>query len=97
MAFNPAGTRWSVAAFDDNGKLNSFHPTPWEFHEQVMNAGDLWVGGYTITTGDADRLKCQNIASGETSVTDTFEVHFVTPNRFIATKDGSLYRFGKRI
>lgn len=62
-----------------------------------MNAGDLWVGGYTITGGDATQLKCQIIASGKTSVTDTFEVHFVTPDRFVATKDRALYRFGKRI
>jgi hypothetical protein len=97
MRFNPANTTWSVAAFDDNGALGSFHPTPWEFHQEAMNAGTLWVGGYTAIPEDSDGIRCEILGAGASAVTDSFEVFFVTPTRFIATKDGLLYRFGKKL
>ena len=94
MSFNPANTKWSVAEFDDNGKIGDFHPTPWEFHNQSMNAGQLWYGGYQFTTGSDNTITCE-IGSGNTPVNDTFQVVFVTSTRFVATKHKALYRFGK--
>jgi hypothetical protein len=63
-AFNPAGTRWSVAAFDDNGQLGNFHPTPWEFNLVSMNEGTDWAGGYIPKPGDDDAYICEIIAVG---------------------------------
>jgi hypothetical protein len=96
MAFNPAGTRWSVATFDDNGQLGNFHPTPWEFNNLSLNGGADFAGGYTLKPGDDDAYICEIIAAGSSDPSDSFEVFFVTSNRFIATKSGTLYRFGKR-
>jgi hypothetical protein len=97
MSFNPSGTQWSVAAFDNNGALGGFHPTPWEFHRTAMHAGRFWVGGYAPVAGSDDRYACEILGEGASAVSDGFEVVFVTADRFIATKDGALYRFGKRL
>ncbi|CAI7979619.1 MULTISPECIES: hypothetical protein [unclassified Parafrankia] len=97
MPFSPANTKWSVAAFDDNGAIGSFHPTPWEFHQEAMNAGTLWVGGYTAIPEVSNGIRCENLKAGAGAVSDSFEVFFVTPTRFIATKSGALYRFGKKL
>jgi hypothetical protein len=37
----------------------------------------------------------ETISSG--AVGDNLEVYFLTPDRFIATKGGALYRFGKKV
>ncbi|MDH6144361.1 MULTISPECIES: hypothetical protein [Kitasatospora] len=95
MAFNPAGTNWSVAPFDDSGTLGAFHPTPWEFHNEAMNAGTLWAGGYAPMPGVDNGYLCEITVSG--TVSDSFEVYFLTGDRFIATKSGSLYRFGLKV
>lgn len=97
MSFNPANTKWSVAAMDDNGKVDGFHPTPWVFNVESMNAALLWAGGYQFTLGNDSKVSCQIIAHNSPTVTDSFEVNFITPDRFIATKGGRLYRFGKKI
>jgi hypothetical protein len=97
MSFNPAGTKWSVAAFDNNGTLGGFHPTPWEFNRQSMNAGALWVGGYQAIPGNDSAYNCEIIGAGGSDPADNFEVHFVSADRFVATKGGALYRFGKKI
>jgi hypothetical protein len=97
MSFNPAGTKWSVAAMDNNGAIAGFHPVPWEFHQQSMNAAALWVGGYSAIPGSLDGFSCEILAAGAANVSDSFQVFFLTGDRFIATKGGALYRFGKRI
>jgi hypothetical protein len=96
VAFNPAGTKWSVAALDDNGQVGDFHPTLWEFHNPSMNAGALWSGGYNPVPGCDDAYHCEILAAGSVVVSDAFDVFFVTPTRFVATKAGALYRFGKK-
>ena len=90
------GTKWSVGAFDHNGRLSEPHPVPWEFHGQSMNAGTLWVGGYSPVPGSDNRFTCEILMAGASTVSDSFEVVFLTPDRFIATRQGVLYRFGKR-
>ena len=97
MGFNPAGTKWSVASMDNNGAIGTFHPTPWEFQNQSINAAALWVGGYSAIQGSDNRFACEIFSAGATTVSDSFEVVFISANRFIATKGGSLYRFGKKI
>jgi len=95
MSFNPAGTKWSVAAMDNNGHVGDPHPTPWEFHSPSLNSGTLWSGGYTPIPGTDNAFHCELIANG--TVGDAWDVIFVSPDRFVATKAGSLYRFGKKI
>jgi hypothetical protein len=97
MSYNPSGTKWSVAAFDDNGALGGFHPVPWEFHGQSMNAGNLWVGGYQPAPGSDNTYNCEIFSAGAASVSDAFQVVFVSDHRFVATKGGALYRFGKKL
>jgi hypothetical protein len=97
MSFNPAGTRWSVAAFDNNGALGGFHPVPWEFHRESMNAGNLWYGGYRVSSDSASTFTAEIFMAGNTAPADQFEVVFVTADRFVATKNGALYRFGKKL
>jgi hypothetical protein len=95
--FTPAGTRWSVAAMDNTGTVGGYQGTPWEFQSQSMNAGALWAGSYSAIQGRDGKFWCEITHAGATAVTGTFEVVFVTADRFIATKNGSLYRFGKKI
>jgi hypothetical protein len=97
VSFTPAGTRWSVAAMDNNGSVGGYHGTPWEFQAQSMNAAALWVGSYSPIQGSDIKFACEIKHAGAAAATDTFEVVFVTADRFIATKDGALYRFGKKI
>jgi hypothetical protein len=97
MSVNPAGTRWYVAEMDNEGNVGAFHGTPWEFNQASMNAGALWVGGYRAIPGSDGSYFCEILMAGASSPGDSFEVHFVTPDRFIATKNGRLYRFGVRI
>jgi hypothetical protein len=97
MSVNPAGTKWSVAEMDNNGKIGSFHGTPWEFNQVSMNAGTLWAGGYQTIPGSDISYACEIVMANTSNPSDKFEVHFVTSDRFIATKGGKLYRFGKRI
>jgi len=94
----PAGTRWSVADFNDNGVVGAFSPTPWEFDQQgSMHAGDLWVGKYTWIQGCNIGISCEITLTGEPPQGDAFQVYFVTHARFVATKNGSLYRFGEKL
>jgi hypothetical protein len=86
---NPAGTKWSVAPMNDDGTLGSFDSIPWEFQNQSINAGTLWSCSYSPIPGSDNRINCKGSYS--------FEVVFLTTNHFVATKDGSLYRFGKKI
>ena len=97
MKFNPKGTKWSVAAMDNDGKIEGFHPVHWEFHDESMNAGDLWVGGYREMLESEGSFSCQIQMAGNSAPSDSFEVIFLTEQRFIATKNGVLYRFGKKV
>jgi hypothetical protein len=97
MNFNPTNTKWSVAEFDNSGKLGNFSTTPWEFHQESMNAGSLWVGGYQPSPGSDNKIACEIFMAGSSAVSDAFEVGFVTSDRFVGTKNGALYRFGKKI
>lgn len=97
MGFNPAGTKWSVAAFDDNGALGGFHPTPWEFGHVAIHADGFWAGGYELVPGSDDRYRCEIVDAGVTAIVDAFEVVFVSNRRFVATKNGALYRFGRKL
>lgn len=97
MSFNPAGTKWSVSPMDNSGAIAGFHPVPWQFHQQSMNAAALWVGGYSAIPNSLDGISCEILMAGASGVSDSFQVFFVTADRFIATKNGALYRFGKKI
>jgi hypothetical protein len=97
MAFNPTGTKWSVAPFNQDGTIGSFHPTPWEFNRQSMNSGSLWAGGYQAVKGADNTYDCEVLAMNASDPTESFQVVFVTADRFVATKNGALYRFGKKI
>lgn len=91
QSFNPVGTSWSVCVMENNGTMHEFHPVPWTFNSaNSFYAGTLWTGNYSQIPGSDNGFTC-NIVS------DTFEVYFVTPDRFIATKNGQLYRFGKKL
>ncbi|MBL9005100.1 MAG: hypothetical protein JNJ46_12685 [Myxococcales bacterium] len=90
------GTKWLVAAFDNNGQLGGFHSVPWEFHAQVVHAGTLWTGGYSAVAGSDNRIACEKMGPSG-AIDDAWEVVFVSPDRFVATKQGALYRFGKRV
>lgn len=67
-----------------------------EFHTQVVNAGTLWTGGYSAVPGSDNRIACEKMGPSG-AIDDSWEVVFVTPDRFIATQQGALYRFGKRL
>jgi WD40 repeat protein len=97
MAFDPTNTAWSVAAMDNNGNLTSpFHPTPWFFLSGgAMTSVKFWSGIYTAVSGDTDKFSCKTKAVNGS--TDSFEVTFFTPNNFIASKNGSVYRFGVKL
>ena len=97
MKYDPRSTKWSVAAMDDDGKIDGFHPVHWEFYDELLNAGDLWVGGYRKLPDSEGTFTCQIQSSGDKTPTESFEIVFITPERFIATKAGRLYRFGKKI
>ena len=91
QSFNPVGTSWSVRVMDNDGTTHEFHPVPWTFNSaNSFHAGTLWAGGYSQIPGSYNGFAC-NI------ITDAFEVYFVTPDRFIAIKNGQLYRLGKKI
>jgi hypothetical protein len=94
MTFNPTNTVWSVAGFDDNGTLTEFSPTPWDFGAGTMSAAGFWTGTYAPISGESDAIAChiQGVSGN-----DAFQVHFLTLTRFIATKNGALYRFGKKL
>jgi hypothetical protein len=95
---NPvAGTQWSVAGYTNDGAMGAFHPTPWEFHQQAMNAGTDWFGGYSFSEGSNNTINCEIMTPAPLEVADAFQVCFLGENRFIAIKDGQLYRFGKKI
>ncbi|PRQ04914.1 sulfatase-like hydrolase/transferase [Enhygromyxa salina] len=92
MSFNPADTRWSVTAMNDSGAIGSFHPTPWAFADDgTMNASPHWTGKYELIPGSDHSYAC-SISNG-----DEFMVHFVSPTRFVSTRNGVLYRFGKKL
>ena len=95
---NPvAGTQWSVAGYNNDGAMGAFHPTPWEFHQQAMNAGTAWFGGYSISEGSNNTINCEIMTPDSPKLADAFQVCFLGKDRFIAIKDGQLYRFGKKI
>jgi hypothetical protein len=90
----PAGTSWSVAAVDNNGTVS---PTGvgnvWRFDayspvQNSMEAAGYWTGLYLFVPGISNGISC--VLSNQ----DQFEVYFLTPTRFIATKNNVLYRFG---
>ena len=95
--FNPAGTKWSVGFLDDSGAISGFHPVPWEFHAHSMSAGNLWAGGYQPVAGEDRTFDCEVFTAGSSTVSDAFQVVFVSDRRFIATKGGALHRFGKKL
>jgi len=88
-------TAWDAAAFDNNGKVASFHPVPWVF----QNDGTASAEGHWTATWKHTPNKCGTIdvvLTTTNGATDIFEVVFVTPTRLIGTKGGNLYRFGKK-
>ena len=97
MKFIPRNTKWSVAPMDNDGKIGAFHPVPWEFFDELFNAGDLWVGGYREIPESDGSFTCEIQSTGNKAPTDAFEVTFITPERFIATRAGKIYRFGIKI
>lgn len=97
MAFDPTGTKWSVAGFNNDGTLGAFHPTPWEFNKESMNATGHWIGGYRRMPDEMRSFSCEILTTTGADPADRFEVHFVSDTRFVATKAGNLYRFGKKL
>jgi hypothetical protein len=95
---NPAGTRWRVAYMDASAKFDGFHPVSWDFVAQgKMSAADTWTGIYTPVAGDLQAFDCEVTNIGGSDVADRFRVVFLTAGRFIATKDGQLYRYGEKL
>lgn len=89
---DPVNTKWSVAFMDNEGSIGAFHGTPWEFYSPgLTRAPGHWTGTYEAITDSDGSYHCTN------SLGDEFEVHVVAAERFIATKNGELYCFGKRI
>jgi hypothetical protein len=88
------GTYWSVASFNNDGAIGSFHPTPWFFtSDGIVSAAGYWLGTW-------QRIACDkvHIESTHTSgAVDVFDVLFLTSSRFVAVKGNNLYRFGKKI
>ena len=100
MPFDFENAKWSVSVLSNDGTLIPPDPTPWEFHQGSMNAGALWTGGYVFYNwmpGSDCRIACEIRWAGSTTITDAFEVIFLTHSRFVATKNDTLYRFGKRL
>jgi hypothetical protein len=91
----PAGTAWSVSAYDDNGTVSPpVAGNVWQFDayspvQNAMHAGSYWTGLYLFVPGISNGISC--VLSNQ----DQFEVYFLTPTRFIATKQNRLYRFGQ--
>ncbi len=101
MSFDFENAKWSVAVINNDGHFDlPFDSTPWEFHQGSMNAGAIWAGGYVFynwVSGSDCRIACEIRWTGSNTITDAFEVIFLTHDRFIATKNNALYRFGKRL
>ncbi len=86
-------TSWDVAALDNNGAIGSYHPTPWVFkNDGQMSAEGYWKGTWYRNACDKIHASITHNSGKE----DVFEVIFATSQRFIATKNGNLYRFGKK-
>jgi hypothetical protein len=99
MSFNPAGTRWSVYSFSGDSMTGEPDSHPWEFNQDsTMSLGARRHGKYEPISGTDDAYLCEvtTVGSGVPQ-RDRFVVNFVTPSLFVATKEGSLYRIGKRI
>jgi hypothetical protein len=89
-------TEWDVGAVNDsNFALSTPHPTPWIFEQDgTVSAAGYWTGVWASAPG-SNVLKVVILTNG--GGTDIFEVKFLTPTWFVATKNGKLYRVGKRL
>ncbi|HEX8701985.1 MAG TPA: hypothetical protein VF815_24360, partial [Myxococcaceae bacterium] len=81
----------------DDGTMTgaAAHATPWVFQKDgTVSAAGHWKGVWAAAP-DSDKLKV-TIIMLQGGASDTFEVTFLTKGWFVATKDGKLYRQGKR-
>jgi hypothetical protein len=89
-------TSWAVGELNDGTMVGAApHPVAWVFAKDgTVSAGGIWKGVWA-SAPDSDTLKV-TIIMLQGGATDTFEVTFLTSNWFVATKNGKLYRVGKR-
>ena len=87
---------WAVGELNDGTMVGAApHAAPWVFQKDgTVSAAGFWKGVWAAAP-DSDKLKV-TIMMVQGGATDTFEVTFLTPTWFVATKDGKLYRVGKR-
>ena len=84
-------TKWTVASLEGD-TVGKFHKTKWLFRKNgTVQAGTFWKGSWTAVGTNHAHLQI-----GKGSNTDGFDLHFLTPIRFVATKNGLLYRLGRR-
>lgn len=97
MNLNPAGTSWSVYLFPDDSMTGTLDAQPWQFNEDgTVDAGEGLSGWYKALP-DTDNAYLCTFSAPNTTVEYSFVLYFMTPNLFVAIKDDSLYRVGKKL
>jgi hypothetical protein len=87
---------WSVAQFEHD-QLGDFFPVPWTFQKDgTVEATNQWKGKWVQAGVNEEKRITINLKT-TTNQVDKFAVHFLTLNRFIATKSGKVYRYGKKL
>jgi len=88
-------TSFDVGALNDGTMVGEkAHAVPWVFQKDgTVSAKGLWKGVWASWPG-SDKLEVTIILTDGSS--DSFEVTFLTPKWFVATKNGALYRVGKK-
>lgn len=78
-----------------NGKNRDYHPVPWTFSRNgTVHAGNIWRGLWERKSADRIRI----ILIDRKANTDQFDVSFTAGGtEFIAYKNGSHYRYGKKM
>lgn len=97
MSYDPTNTRWSVSDLSNDAVLGITHGTPWEFHRYAISGRGDWVGGYRPIPGTDNAYVCEIILHGTWAPAFVFEVVFLNPERFVATKNNLVFAFGKKL
>jgi hypothetical protein len=89
-------TSFEVGALADaTMAASAANAVPWVFQKDgTVSAKGVWKGVWASWPG-SEKLVV-TIMMTEGGATDTFEVTFLTPKWFVATKGGALYRQGKK-
>lgn len=87
-------TSWDVSAFEQNGSILGYHPTPWVFQRNGrVSASGYWKATWKMVSCDRIHVDLTMDRGGKK---DVFDVVFLTSNRFVAVTNDTLYRFGKK-